>query len=90
MTTPNKNPFEVDWSNVNLEEPANKNLNLIDGLTFGDLLLEISCNIGDINEDTVAIQFKHDMINRMAEGYEIFRDNLKGIVAAAKKERNGK
>jgi hypothetical protein len=90
MSKPSKNPFEIDWSNVNLEDTMNHNLNLIDGLTFGALLLEINCNIPEINAATVREQFGKDLANRCQEAREIFEDNIDNIIAAARKERNGK
>ena len=78
----------MNWNNVDLKDGSSeRDSNLIDGLTFDTLLLEIHCNIKDINEDTVRAQFTEDLIGRMAEARSIFETNLNNIVKQAKEER---
>ena len=78
----------MNWNNVNLsEESSERESNLIDPLTFDTLLLEIHCNIKDINPETVKQQFKEDLNNRVQEAWDVFNSNLNNIVKQAKKER---
>jgi hypothetical protein len=81
------NPFETDWSNVDLDSESH--LSLIEGLSFDTLLLEINCNIQiqEINAKTVTEQFELDLQSRIDEAREIFRANLKNIVKKAKKKQ---
>ena len=81
----------MNWDNLDLTENSHeRDANLIDGLTFDTLLLEINCNIKEINEKTVKFQFIKDMQYRLEEAQSIFNANLTNIVKQAKKERNRK
>jgi hypothetical protein len=87
-----KNPpavgaYGIDWNNVDLDSPSESDSNLIEPLTFDALLLEISCNLPDINPATVRAQFYQDLHSRVIEAREIFEANLANIVAHARKER---
>ena len=78
----------MNWNNVNLsEDSSEREANLIDGLTFDTLLLEIHCNIKDINAETITKQFNDDLNNRIEEAKSIFNSNLNNIINQAKKER---
>ena len=76
----------MNWNNIDLNS-YEVDCNLIDGLTFETLLLEIHCNIREINETTVRKQFEDDLNSRVDEAKSIFEANLKNIVKKAKKER---
>ena len=81
----------MNWNNLDLTEDSHeRDANLIDGLTFDTLLLEIHCNIRDINLETVEKQFDEDIKSRVNEARGIFEANLDNIVKQAKKERNRK
>ena len=87
-----KNPpaigsYGIDWNNVNLASSFESSRNLIEGLTFDALLLEVDCNLRVINEQTVTAQFELDLRSRIDEAREIFRANLANIVEHAQKER---
>jgi len=92
MKTKNNPPavgsYGIDWNNVDLNDSFESSRNLIENLTFGDLLLEIGCNIRDINTTTVTAQFEHDLQSRVREAREIFKANLGNIVSHAQKDRN--
>ena len=78
----------MNWNNINLsEESHERDSNLIDGLTFDTLLLEIHCNIKEINRFTVRAQFIEDLKSRTEEANNIFEANLDNIIKQAKKER---
>ena len=78
----------MNWNNVDLKDGSHeRDSNLIDGLTFDTLLLEIHCNIKEINEDTVKQQFMEDLNNRVQEAWDVFEVNLNNIVKQAKEER---
>lgn len=77
----------VNWSHIDLESPCEQDLELIDGLTFEAFLLEINCNIQNINVETVTAEFNEDLNNRIREARSIFAANVKNIVEYAKKNR---
>ena len=87
QNTPAVGSYGIDWGNVDLNSGWERSRNLIDNLTFDDLLLEIRCNLPEINAATVTAQFEEDLRTRIDEAREIFRANLENIVAQARKER---
>ena len=76
----------MNWNNIDLNSHE-RDANLIDPLTFDGLLLEINCNIKEINFKTVKFQFIKDMQYRLEEAQSIFNSNLDNIVKQALKER---
>lgn len=76
----------MNWDNIDLNSHE-RDATLIDPLTFDDLLLEINCNIKDINFKTVKFQFIKDLQYRLEEAQSIFNSNIDNIVKQAKKER---
>ena len=83
------NPFTTDWNNVDLDSPSNRALEILDGYSFQALLLEIYCNLPEINENTVTQQFETELRNRIDSARDVFQANLKNIVKTAKAERRG-
>ena len=77
----------IDWENVNLNSPYERDQNILDGYSFDTLLLEISCNVRDINRQTVIYQFEHSMKNKIQSAKEVFNNNLDNIVKKAIEER---
>jgi hypothetical protein len=86
-TKPALSAFGIDWENVDLESPCGRELHIIDPLTFSALLLEVGCNLPEINRGTVRAQFELDLHSRIAEAWSVFEDNLDNLVAYARKER---
>lgn len=79
--------YGTDWNNIDLNSPCQRDLNLIEGLTFEALLLEVHCNLPNITEDTVRKQFLEDLNSRVTEAKDIFDSNLKNIVKYANEYR---
>ena len=79
----------MDWNNVNLNDNYEADQNIIDPLSFNNLLLEISCNIknSEINEATVMQQFEADLQSCIDTAREIMRANINNITNHAKKNR---
>ena len=77
----------INWNNIDLKSSYERDLNLIDALSFDTLLLEIACNIRDINPQTVSEQFETDLQSRIDEAREVFALNLANIVKQANRER---
>lgn len=78
----------MNWNNINLKDNFERNQNIIDPLSFDTLLLEISCNIKEINKETVLKQFETDLQNRIISAREIILSNLDNIVKDAQEYRN--
>ena len=79
----------MNWNNINLERGYEREQNILDPYSFETLLLEINCNVRDINTDTVRKQFKESLESKLNCMKEVFEANLKNIVKQAKKERKG-
>ena len=86
-TTENLSAYGIDWSNVDLLDGYNRDLRIIEPLSFAVLLLEINCNLRDITPEAVMEQFETDLQARVKEAREAMRDNLQNIVNYARKER---
>ena len=81
----------MNWNNLDLTDDSHeRDANLFDALSFEGLLLEINCNIKDINHKTVTEQFNEDLSWLIINAKEVFEANLDNIVKQAKKERNAK
>lgn len=78
----------MDWNNINLKDNYERSQNIIDPLSFDTLLLEISCNVREINKETVLAQFETDLQNRIISAREIMLSNLDNIVKDAQEYRN--
>lgn len=78
----------MNYSNVDLKDGYEASQNILDGLSFDTLLLEISCNIKDITKETVKAQFETDLKNLIQGARDIFTANLDNIVKEAVEQRN--
>jgi len=77
----------MNWEKINLENENERNLDFLDAYNFKELLLEIECNIKDINAENVRKQAFDCLKDRYLEAKEIIDANLNNIVKYAKKER---
>ena len=77
----------MDWNNVNLKSGYERGQNILDPYSFDTLLTEISCNIRDINEETVKQQFETELKNKIRSAREVFKANLHNIVKEAQEYR---
>lgn len=79
--------YSTDWKNLDLSRAPERHLNLIEPLSFDDLLLEIDCNLPEINREMVRKQFEEDLANRIKEAREVFELALDSIVSHAQAQR---
>jgi hypothetical protein len=89
---PKSNPpaigtFGIDWNNIDLTDSYEASRNLIEGMTFDTLLLEINCNLPNITLEAVEAQFEADLKSRVREARDIFRMNKVSITRHARKAR---
>jgi DNA-directed RNA polymerase sigma subunit (sigma70/sigma32) len=82
------NNYSTDWSNIDLTSSWERHLNIIDPLSFADLLLEVNCNLPKINEQSVRRQFEEDLQRTIDSAREVFEANLRNVVKHAKTYRN--
>ena len=77
----------MDYLNIDFNSDHERNSNLLDGYDFETLFLEISCNLTEINEETVQQQFYESLNSKIQSAKDIFNANLKNIVKYAQEER---
>ena len=77
----------MDFLNINLNNDHERNTDILDGYDLETLFLEISCNITDINEETVKQQFYESLNSKIQSAKDIFHANLQNIVKYAQEER---
>lgn len=77
----------MDWTNVNLNSNYERSQNMLDAYDFETLLLEISCNLKEINKETVTKQFYESLSSKIECAKEVFRNNLENILNKAIEER---
>ncbi len=77
----------MNWKNVDLTDGYEREQDFLDGYSFDTLLLEIQCNLKEINRKTVEEQFLTVLRYKIDDAKEIFYNNIDNIVAQAKKER---
>ncbi len=80
---------KMNWNNIDLNDGYERNQNLIEPLSFDTLLLEVGCNLRNINPVSVTAQFEEDLQIRIDEAREVFAANLANIIKKAKQERKG-
>jgi len=77
----------MDWNNVDLSSPSERDANILDPLSFDILLLEVSCNVREINEQTVRAQFMESLNSKIESAKEVFEANIKNITKEAVRYR---
>ena len=77
----------MDYSNIDLNSDYERNADILDGYNLDTLFLEISCNLREINEETVKKQFYESLNSKIQSAKDIFNANLKNIVKYAQEER---
>ena len=77
----------MDYLNINLNNDHERNTDILDGYDLETLFLEISCNLPEINEETVKKQFYESLNSKIQSAKDIFNANLKNIVKYAQEER---
>jgi hypothetical protein len=78
----------MDWKNVNLESSYERAQNILDPYNFETLLLEINCNLRDINKETVRAEAMAQIRAKFEQAIHILDENLENITQKAIEERN--
>lgn len=61
--------------------------NLLDGITFDDLILAVHCNCREITPTAVMREFKEIMASRMQDTEFLLEQNMDEVIREAKKGR---
>jgi len=77
----------MDYLNIDLSSVSEREQEILEGYSFDTLLLEINCNLTEINETTVRAQFELSLKSNITTAREIFNANLKNIVIHAVSQR---
>ena len=77
----------MDYLNIDLTSDHERNTDILDGYNLDTLFLEISCNLREVNEETVKKQFYESLNSKIQCAKDIFNANLKNIVKYAQEER---
>ena len=77
----------MDYFNIDLNSDYERNTDILDGYNLDTLFLEISCNLREINEETVKKQFYESLNSKIQIAKDIFNANLQNIVKYAQEER---
>ena len=63
--------------------------NILDSITFEDVILAVKCNCPDITPDTVRKTYREILKDALEDASFIVERNLEEMIMAAKKMRNG-
>jgi hypothetical protein len=77
----------MDWNNINLNSNYERAQDILDPYTSDTLLLEIACNLKEINRETVREQAMLSLKTKYETAIEIINANLDNFTAEALKER---
>ena len=62
--------------------------NILDSITFENIILAVKCDCKDITPDAVRREYKKFLEMRLEDAEEILSENLYEIIDAVKKSRN--
>lgn len=62
--------------------------NLLDGVTFDDLILAVNCNCRVITPDTVKRQWKEILEERLSDAMFLLNNNMNEIIVMASKGKS--
>ncbi len=82
-----ENKYETNWSDLDLTDDYQRNLPILDSYSIDVLLLEINCNIKNINKESITAQFMESLNQNINSAKEIFFDNLDNIEKISLKNR---
>ena len=77
----------MDYLNIDVNSDYERNADILDGYNLETLFLEISCNLTEVNEETVKKQFYESLNSKIQSAKDIFNANLQNIVKYAQEER---
>lgn len=76
----------MNWNNIDLNSSEVES-NILNAYSFKTLLLEVECNVREINEETIRQQFTESLNAHIFCAREIFNANLQNILNQALADR---
>jgi len=76
-----------DWDNIDLNSHEVES-NIVDSYSFKTLLLEVECNVPQINKKSIESQFLESLNSITSEARLVFYANLDNILNESLKRRN--
>jgi len=70
----------MDWNNVDLKSPFERDQNIVDGYSFADLILEMECNATQLTIEALEEQFEESISNNLISAREVFQANKENIL----------
>ena len=77
----------MDWNNIDLKSAYERNKNLLENYTFETLLLEVHCNLREVNRETVKAEALKQIKSKYEEAIEILEANLDNLTQYAIEEK---
>jgi len=78
----------MNWNNIDLNSPSERDAKILEPYSFDTLLLEISCNLKEVNKETIKKHFLESLESKIQCAKDVFEANLNNIVSKATEERN--
>lgn len=78
----------MNWNNIDLDSPSERYAKILEPYSFDALLLELSCNLKEVNKETIKKQFLESLESKIQCAKDVFEANLNNIVSKATEERN--
>jgi len=77
----------MNWNNINLKSPFESSQAILDPYDCDTILLEVACNVKEINKETVKAQAMASIKVKYDTAIEILNANLDNLTAEAIRER---
>ncbi len=83
------NAKELGMKEWTLGEDLSRQANLLDQITFDDIITAVKCNCKKVDYFTVENQLKAFLAMRMTDMWDLFGINVDKIIEIVKEERQG-
>lgn len=70
----------MDWNNMDMESPYERDQNILDNYTFSDLILEMECNAKELTLEALESQFNETLKLHVNSAKEVFEANKENIL----------
>lgn len=77
----------MNWYKINLDSPFESSQPILDSYDCNTILLEVACNLKEINRDTVRAQAMESIKSKYNTAIEILEANLDSLTKKALQER---
>lgn len=78
----------MDWNNIDTKSNYQMSQAIFDAYIFDTLMLEVSCNVQVINQDTVRAQALESLRSKYESALEVLEANLDALTKQAIADRN--